>query len=187
LPPRAAASDYPAQTKAGPVTLAAEFKGHFVPAPEGTLTTEDYVVVEVALFGEPGAKTRLSVGDFSLRINGKKNVLLSQPYGMVAASLKDPEWEPPTPPASKNKSSFSGGGGGGGGQNDPPPPPPHPSVEVQRSWVARAAKASLAEGDRPLPQAGLIFFPYRGQSKGINSIELVYKGAAGQATLALQP
>jgi len=187
LPPRATPSDYPAQAKAGAVTIAAEFKGHFVPTPQGTLTTEDYVVVEAAFFGAPDAKTRLSVNDFSLRINGKKNTLPSQPYGMVAASLKDPEWEPPTPPASKNKSSFSGGGGGGGGQNDPPPPPPHPSVEVQRGWVGRAAKASMAEGDRSLPQAGLIFFPYRGQSKGIDSVELIYKGTAGQATLTLHP
>src|SRR5215467_3799479 len=187
LPPRSAPSDYPAQAKAGAVTIAAEFKGHFVPTPQGTLTTEDYVVVEAAFFGEPGAKIRLSVNDFSLRINGKKNTLPSQPYGMIAPSLKDPEWEPPKPPEAKNKSSFSGGGGGGGGQGDPPPPPPKPTVEVQRGWVARTVKASMAEGDRPVPQAGLIFFPYRGQSKGIDSLELIYKGAAGQTKLTLQP
>ena len=186
LPPRAAPSDYPAQAKAGCVTIAAEFKGHFVPTQDGTLTTEDYVVVEAAFFGGPGSKIQLSVDDFSLRINGKKSVLPSQPYGVVAASLTDPDWAPPTPPESKNKTSF-GGGSGGGGQNDPPPAPPRPSVETRRAWLAKTAKVSMAEGDRPLPQAGLIFFPYRGQSKGIDSLELIYKGSAGRATLDLQP
>jgi len=41
-------------------------------------------------------------------------------------------------------------------------------------------------GDRPLPQAGLLFFQYRGKEKGINSLELIYSGAAGKATLVLQ-
>ena len=51
----------------------------------------------------------------------------------------------------------------------------------------RTQKASLAEGERALPQAGLIFFPYRGQEQSIHSIELIYKGPAGQVTLTLQP
>jgi hypothetical protein len=33
----------------------------------------------------------------------------------------------------------------------------------------------------------VIFFQYRGQAKGIHSVELVYGGSAGTATLALQP
>jgi hypothetical protein len=48
-------------------------------------------------------------------------------------------------------------------------------------------KASLPEGDRILPQAGLIFFQYRGKTQSIRSIELIYSGPAGKATLALQP
>ncbi|HEY7336999.1 MAG TPA: hypothetical protein VH639_19050 [Bryobacteraceae bacterium] len=186
IPPRAAPSDYPVQGKAGNVTIAAEFKGHFLPTPEGTLTSEDFVAVEVGMFGAPSAKLTLSVGDFSLRINGKKNPLPSQSYILMASSLKDPEWEPPTPPASKNKTSFSGGGGGGQSDNTPPPPV-HVPVETRRGWVARVQKASLAEGDRALPQAGLIYFPYRGQDKSIDSIELTYKGPAGQTTLTLNP
>jgi len=51
----------------------------------------------------------------------------------------------------------------------------------------RVQKSALPEGDRPLPQAGLIFFQYRGKSKGIHSMELMYAGAAGKATIALQP
>ena len=44
-----------------------------------------------------------------------------------------------------------------------------------------------AEGERTLPQAGLIFFQYRGKTQSIHSIELIYAGPAGKATLALQP
>jgi hypothetical protein len=51
IPPRATPADYPSQGKAGSVTIAAEFTGHSVPKPEGPLSTEDYVVVEAALFG----------------------------------------------------------------------------------------------------------------------------------------
>ena len=51
----------------------------------------------------------------------------------------------------------------------------------------RVQKATLPEGDRALPQAGLIYFQYRGEAKGIHSVELIYDGPAGKATLALQP
>jgi len=33
----------------------------------------------------------------------------------------------------------------------------------------------------------LLFFEYRGKVQGIHSMELIYAGAAGKATLALQP
>jgi hypothetical protein len=54
------------------VTLAAEFKGHSEPTVQGTLSTEDFVVVETGLFGSTGAHIQISGEDFSLRINGKK-------------------------------------------------------------------------------------------------------------------
>src|SRR5690349_7426651 len=88
LPPRAAPTDYQTQAKAGNVTIAAEFKGHAVPAEEATFTAEEFVVVEVALYGPPDAKARLSNDDFSLRINGKKTALPSQPYELAFKSLK---------------------------------------------------------------------------------------------------
>ena len=51
----------------------------------------------------------------------------------------------------------------------------------------RVQKAALPEGDRSLPQAGLIFFEYRGKTQNIRSIELTYSGPDGKATLTLQP
>jgi hypothetical protein len=55
-----------------------------------------------------------------------------------------------------------------------------------RNWQQRLARAALAEGDRPLPQAGLLFFQYRGKTENIRSAELIYEGAAGKATLPLR-
>src|ERR1700722_19088355 len=72
MPPRAAASEYQAQGKAGMVSIGAEFAGHSVPTPEHTYSCEEYIVIEAGLFGPPGARTTLSRNDFSLRVNGKK-------------------------------------------------------------------------------------------------------------------
>jgi hypothetical protein len=143
------------------------------------------VVVETGLFGSPDARLRISADDFSLRINGKKTALSSRPYGMVLSSVKDPEWEPPEKAASKSKTSLDTGGGQGGSQE--PPAPVKIPIEVQRAMAQRVQKATLPEGDRTLPQAGLIFFPYHGGAKGIHSVELIYDGPAGKVTLALQP
>ena len=185
VPPRATPGDYQAHGQAGAITVAAEFTGHSVPTPEAVLSTDDYVVVEVGLFGPPEARLNLSFEDYSLRINGKKMPAPAQPYGRVFPSLKDPEWEPPGPAESKSKTSF--GGGGGTNANDPPPAPVHMPIELRRAMQERVQKASLPEGERPLPEAGLIYFPYGGKIQSIRSIELVYSGAAGKATLALHP
>ena len=188
MPPRTAPTEYQTHAKAGAVTIAAEFTGHAIGTQQGTLTTEDYVVVETGFFGPEGARTKLAIDDFSLRVNGKK-ALPGQPYGVVLSSLKDPEWEPPAE-AKKSKGGMTGGGGGGGGgqgeSNDPPPPPKMP-FPVRRAMEQRVQKATLPEGDRALPVAGLIFFQYRGKTQGIKSLELIYDGPAGKATLNLQP
>ena len=187
MPSGATPADYQAQAQAGPVTVAAEFRGHSVPTLQGTLSTEDYVVIETGLFGSPGARIKLSSDDFSLRINGKKTPLPSQAYGLVVGSVKDPEWEPPVPAASKSKTSLGGGGKGEQGDANAPPAPVQIPIGVQRAMAQRVQKASLPEGDRTLPQAGLIFFQYRGKTQSIHSIELIYAGPAGKATLTLQP
>ena len=185
MPPRAAPSDYQSQGKAGALTLGADFVGHFVPTPQGNLTTEDYVVVEVGIFGPPDANIKLFPDSFSLRVNGKKAPLPGQPYGMVFRSLKDPEWQPPTPPE-KSKTNITGGPTGGG-KDDSPPPPVHIPIEVQRAMQQRIQKASLPEGDRTLPLAGLLFFQYSGKTDGIRSIELIYNSPAGNVSVAIQP
>jgi hypothetical protein len=185
MPPRAAPTEYQAQAQAGTVTIGAEFMGHAVPTPEQSVASEDYVVVDAGLFGPPGARTVLSRDDFSLRINGKKTASPSEPYELVFKSLKDPEWQPPEPV--EPKSSGSGLSTGGGNQDKTPPLPPKMPFPLRRTMELHVQKAAMQEGDRPLPQAGLLFFSYRGKAESIHSLELIYSGAAGKATLTLQP
>lgn len=185
LPPRAAAADYFANATVGTVTIAADFTGHGVPAPEGVLISEDYVMVEVAVFGPADARLTIAATDFSLRINGKKTALSSVPYGLVGKEAKDPEWTPPES-AAPSKSKGSIGGSGGQEAGAPPPLPPKVPIELRRNWQARIQRASLTEGDRALPQAGLLFFQHRGKADNIRSVELIYTGPAGTGTLTLK-
>jgi hypothetical protein len=186
MPPRVSPAEYQAHAQAGKVIIAAEFTRHSVATPEATFSAEDYIVVEVAFFGPPDARLKLSHEDFALRVNDKKAPLASQPFGLVLRSLKDPEWSPPESAASKSKTSI-GDGGGGGGQGDPPPAPVHMPFELQRAMELKVQKAAMLEGDRALPQAGLIFFSYRGKPEGIHSLDLIYTGPAGKTVLALHP
>ena len=183
--PRAAPTDYQSQAKAGQVTIAADFTGHSIPVDPGPLSTEDYVVVEVALYGPADAKAKISIEHFTLAINGKKNSVAAVPFGMIFPSLKDPSWAPPE--GSDSGKSKTKVGGSGQGQNDPPPTPPKMPLELVRACQQRVQKSVLPEGDRTLPQAGLIFFPYRGKADKIKSIELTYAGSAGTTTITLQP
>lgn len=181
LPPRASASDYQFRAPAGKVTIAAEFMGHGIATLEGgPYTAEDYVVVEAALFGPADARFPISYKDFSLRVNGKKTAAPAVPYLEVFKSLKDPDWEPPEKEASKT--SFNSGPG----NSSDPPRLVHMPIEMQRAMQLRVTKVSLGEGDRPLPQAGLLFFEFHGEVKNIRSLELIYNGPAGKATLAMK-
>src|SRR5207302_3197553 len=127
--------------------IAADFAGHAVPKPEGPLSTEDYVVVEAGLFGAAGAPIKLSIEDFSLRINGKKTPLPSRPSGFVARSLKDPQWVAPEEAEPKSKSK--GGISSGGGQSDSSSMPVriHVPIELQRAMAQYAQKSSMPQGD----------------------------------------
>lgn len=185
MPPRVGPTDYQAHAQAGTVTIGAEFMGHSVPTPEHIFSTEDYIVVEAGFFGPSGAQVNLAREDFSLRVNDKKLATPSAPYELVLGSLKDPEWQPPESKEDKedSKSSFSTGGN----SDKLPPLPPKMPFPLKRAMQLQVQKAAMEIGDRPLPVAGLLFFPYRGKAENIHSLELIYSGAAGKATLTLQP
>ena len=187
MPARATPGDYQAHGQAGKVTVAAEFFQHTVPSPQGILNNEEYVVVEAGLFGPPGTRLTISYQDFSLRINGKKNPQASESYLGAFKALRDPEWEAPEEAAAgkSGKGGISTDGKAAGG-NDPPPIV-HVPMELQRQWNARVVKVAFPEGERPLPQAGLLFFRYGGKPSGIHSLELIYSGPGGKVTLKLNP
>ena len=180
MPPRSAATDYAAHVQMGDFTLAAEFAGHNVPRPEGPLTTDDYVVVELAVYGSSGVKLSLSPDQFSLQINDRK-ASPAVTFVVVASSLKDPEWVPPDQPKEKSKTSF------GGGAQDPAPLPPKVPFELRRKMAQYIEVNSLPQGEHTLPKAGLLFFPYRSKTQSIHSMKLIYNGPAGKGAIALQP
>ncbi len=186
VPARTAPTDYQAKAAIGPITIAADFVGHSIPTSQGLMTSEDYVCIEVAFYGPGGMKVKLATDDFSIRINGKKQASPSAPFGMMMKSLKDPEWQPEVPEGPKSKGGGINTGGGGGAQGDPKPEPPKMPFPLRRAMEQKVLKATLAEGDRPVPQAGLIFFPYRGKDASIKNIEVIYSGAAGKATLVFE-
>jgi hypothetical protein len=189
MPPRASAADYASQAKAGDISIGAEFSGHSVPTPDGILKTEEFIVIEAGFFGAPGAKLQLAQTDFSLRINGNKKALASEPFGSVISNVTDPDWAPPD--ASKKAGGIAGltanANGGGPPADNGPTSAPKPPFEVKRKLELRVKKISMPEGERPLPQAGLLYFRYRAKEKGIHSLELIYSGAAGSAVVNLHP
>jgi hypothetical protein len=185
LPPRATPGDYRAHAQAGKITIAADFAGHGVTTADAVYSTEDYIVVEVGVFGPPDVRMSFSYKDFSLQVNGKKTPLQAEPYESAFKSLKDPEWIAPDP-GSGSKSKTNVGGGGGGGQNDPPPAPAKMPLALQLAMERKVKMASLQEGERPLPEAGLVFFSYGGKIDKLKSIVLLYSGSAGKATLPLE-
>jgi hypothetical protein len=190
IPPRATPGDYQAHAQLGKFTIAAEYDRHAIPDPTVALTTEDFVTVEVALFGPPGTDLALDYQNFSLKLNGKKSLIPAKPYEMVFKSLKSPEYEPPSEKMldkqGKTNVTTGGNGGGNSGANIGDPKEPvviHIPFEVRREWERKVHMASLPEGERPLPQGGLLFFEHSGKP---NSVELIYNGPAGKATIPLQ-
>lgn len=188
IPVRTTPGDYQAHAQVGKITIAAEYDQHAVPDPTVNLTNDDFVVVEVALYGPPGTNLALNYEDFSLRLNGKKALLPAKPYAMVFKALKSPEYEPPSEKmldTSKGKTSVNTNGGSNTPDITDPKLPPiiHIPIEVSREWERKVHMSSLPEGERPLPQGGLIFFEHSGKT---NSAELVYNGPAGKVTIPIQ-
>jgi hypothetical protein len=188
---RASAAEYQTAVKVGNYTLAVDFDANGVPTSDGVFSTEEYIVFEVALYGPPGSHAMLQLSDFALRINGKKQPTPAQPYTFVFKSLKNPEWEATlayVPKESANGINAGGGGRGGGAPADNlPPPKPKMPIDIERKMELRVQKAAVSEADRPLPQTGLIFFPYAGKIKNIHNMDLIFTGAIGKATIPMQP
>jgi len=203
IDPRPAATDYPAHARGDAVSLGAEYMVRSLSARNQTFVVNDYLVVEVGLYPAQGRRLLVSSGHFTLRVNGKKEVLFPQTPGMVAASMKYPDWE-------RRPELVAGGGVGGvdvmiGGNpqverfpGDPrprqtrlPAPPRAPSgkPEPEQEAAPRAeeliSESALPEGETSQPVAGYLYFAYRGKIKAIRSLELIYNGPAGEFSLRL--
>ncbi len=202
--PKEKPSDYPVHAAVGRATIAAENMGHSIAAPGGMLFAGDYLVIEVAFYSDSKEPLALAAGQFKLRLNGRKTLIFPQSAGMVAASIKYPDWE------QRPNLTVAGSAGNAGvivGQpraterfpgdrrapeNRLPQPPRAPDQDHTGLDKAPAPstgeivqRAALPEGEVKLPAGGLLYFPYKGKLSTLKSVELIYEGPSGGATLRL--
>jgi hypothetical protein len=170
--PKASASDYPVHVQLDGVALAAKYLVHSVPTSGGTLTANSYLVVEVAFFGPPLGRIKLSASNFSLRVNGLSQVIPSQPSSMVSQSIRFPSaivhTQQPTALSTESERGVAQRPG-------------------EDKVVYQVRIASLPDGEYTLPHAGLIYFLYNGRPAEIRSLDLLYDGPNGRSTLKLIP
>jgi hypothetical protein len=192
---RATPAEYKAHTAIDPeVTMAAEFLGRTVPAPNAAFVLQDYVVVEIALFTRA---FEFRTERFSLRLNGK-TPLLPQTAGMVGASLKYPDWENQrqvTATAELGDANVILGrrdttprfpGDRSRTRRPPPGTPAKPEAvreDAPWDWVARLG---WQDGTVKAPAGGLLYFPHKGNLTKLKTIELIYNGPGGLVTLTLR-
>jgi hypothetical protein len=202
IPLKEAPSQYLAHADlAQSVSIGADFLGRYLPVPGTTIYSDEYLFVEVAIFGAKGSRTELKPDQFSLVING--TALVPQPPGMVTLWNGALEMNP-------RPQVVTGAPGGGSIEigdptrkprfpgDDPahtPTTSPVPQVstdpsggQVKKTQTPdEAVRASeLPQGDHVLPVAGYLFFAYEGKLKKIKHAELHYKGPLGDATLKLR-
>jgi len=182
------ATDYPAHASWPKFEIGAEYMIHSIPTEKGDLYTRDYLVVEVSIY--PG-KTPIEIasGAFTLRLNGRKDVLNAEPPGFVAAALKYPDWEqhptlvatgqlgdatvsvgqPPNPgrfPQDPNRD-----------RRLPEPRQDTDTVKVDQNIdIDEVVKfASLPDVTTNERVKGCLYFRYSGKIRSIHTVDLEYK------------
>ena len=201
ITPKDKPEDYPVSSSLnGGFTIGAEYLVHTLPTKQGSLIANDYLVVEIAIYGAKTKTIDLNAAQFTLRVN-KKTTIEPEGPGYVAASLKYGDWE------NTKRLDLSGGVGnstvvyGPAQANRFPGDPtvrPTPSPRVPEDNPAglekepppsiddRIERAWLPSGEQNPPLAGVLCFPFKGKTKSIKTLELIYKGPAGDAVLKLE-
>lgn len=190
------AEDYPVHTEVmvlgKPVQVGAEYMVHSFSAGEEAYIAPEFLVVEVALFPAKGEALQVSLAQFLLRINGKKQALVPQDAQLVAASLTRPEWR-----SGPRLEGVAGMGGMGVGIGQPrpatipqmPPPPGTPRNPPQvpqdnPGGIERrerikpeelCVRTALPPGEYRKPVSGFLYFAYKGKASSIKSLELLYQ------------
>jgi hypothetical protein len=180
--------------------IGAEYLVHSIPADTGFYIAKEYLVVDVGVFSTTREAVDIKSGQFSLRINDGKTVLVAASPGTVAGALKYPDWE------NQRGGSVQAGpviystpptvGRFPGDQRAPPPvprpveDPPDPSGIEQRppkTIDESIAAIALSEGPSIRTAKGCLFFRFAGKMKSIRSLDLVYDGGEGRpkATIPL--
>lgn len=198
--PRAQPSDYPVQAVLAHATVAAEYGSRAISQPNDSYYVGNYLVVEVAFFPEKGPPIPVAAHEFRLRLNRAARELLAQPPGLVAGAIRNPGWE--------QYHGVQAAGGVGpavvvmGGPprverfpGDPearrPTQPKAPDQRADKPSATQSAseaveKYAFQDGPASGARSGLLYFHWEGKVKNLKSIELVYDGVAGKATLKLR-
>ena len=181
--------------------VTAEFQVRSISSGKAVFVSEDHIVVEVTVTPPDKQEIAVSHGHFTLRMNGKKRLLLPQPPQFVAAAFKYPNWYRHRGVTMQAGPVILGGpqiserlpGDPNPGRRRLPRPPSAPESE-DRSGMENeeirpeelVVEAALPEGAASLPVKGYLYFPYRGAIKKIKKLELIYTGPAGDTTIALR-
>lgn len=189
--PKPRREDYEAHGQAGGMGIGAEFMVHSFSGQGETYLAPEFLVVEVALYPPKGTGWEVRSGAFTLRLNGKKLVSPAA-IGMVASSLRNPEWR--EHPRLEAGAATNGGGVVLGAPPRPPipgrppvnTPVPGPDDNPASGGVARAPRVTaeellvqtaLPEGLHHAPVSGYIYFPYQGKAGSLKTVELLYQDA----------
>jgi hypothetical protein len=183
------ASEYPVHGTAGDVAVGADYLVQSVASPRGSFIVDKFLVVDIAVY-PPRSGMTVSTSAFTLRVNGKHR-LMAQTPGMVAASLKYPDWNyqrgvrvaagPVIIGRPAPVERFPG-------DNRPAEsriPGPVPRVPTDASSGASADQpvdrseiielTSLPEGQRRQPVSGYVFFAWDGKLTKIKKVELLVR------------
>ena len=193
-PPKPSASEYPITRHWASLDLGADYLVHSFGTGEQMYMAENFLVVEVALYPEKGESVSVEYGPFSLRINGKKTVLLPLAPEFAARNLnrRDP-YQSGGPMAGINLGGIgigTGGGQRGGGSPMPggpddrrlPSPPRVDGDDSDMKPVVRAedilVRTALPAGTFKGPVSGFLYFPYPGKASSVKTAELWFHDVA---------
>jgi hypothetical protein len=161
---------------------------------------DDYLVVLVAVYPLHKRTVNIDSRSFTLRLNGKKDAVLAQAPGLVAASMKYPDW--------RRKPQLVGGVGMGDtgiilGRPQPVerfpgdprprqdrlpnPPRTDTGVQVPPTEAVDPAelvqKLALPDGAIRVPTAGYLYFAYTGKLSKLKNVELVVQSESEEAVV----
>ena len=205
LTPRPLPEDFPVHQETARVRIGAEFMVHSFGRDSERYVNEDFLTVEVGVYPIERSPTLISAGQFTLRVNGKKEVLRSVAPSVVASSLKYNDWEQRVTLDGPSGPGSSGPGSSGGLSQSGPrfpgdnrsnqgrlPAPPQVSQDPTLAQPAHVApsvlvkEVALEEGEHKFPAGGYLYFPYRGKVKSIRSLDLIYDNGSESITLRLR-
>lgn len=198
-----AASEFPVQARLGDLDVAAEFMVRLISLGRESFVTDNFLVVEVALFPREGKPYTVRTNAFTLRVNGRKESLFAQPPAAVIASVKYPDWE-----WQRMGSATAQAGDGRIGMGQPAPverfpgdpnarrlprPVGNPADTANPVAVERMPpgdvinQSALPEGMRKTAVSGYVFFPWRGNPAKLKTAELtITDETSGAVTLRLR-